>query len=71
VKSVDFKGPVVPTSKQENPKKTKIAATTPKKKLQIKMHKFYPHAERCPEYIQERRFWRKDPAKPKGEVDRK
>jgi len=37
-----FQGPVVPKSKQENPKKTKTTATTPKNQLQIKIHKFYP-----------------------------
>ena len=39
MKTVDFKGPVVPTSKQENPEKTKTTATTPKNQLQIKIHK--------------------------------
>ena len=33
MKSVDFKGPVVPKSKQENPKKPKTTATTPKKSV--------------------------------------
>jgi hypothetical protein len=42
VKSVDFKAPVVPKSKQENAKKTERRRNNPKNQLQIKIHKLYP-----------------------------